>query len=249
MNSIFKICNAGNCKISIVGLEQDSSQYLEQRQVSIRNYTWEDTVSLNVIYKVDSKQEEVLESYDIVPHTDIDSLDVLLEKDGLYKVLHIIVPTYEWFQYVSERDLSHFENYSLTYFFNTTNETFYKISQGQVEEVPLAEIIEANLNDSNLISSERYTFGMCHINECFFKICKKLLENLPCECINTDNFKQDILNRDIIWMAINTINYLLQQENYFKAQNIIEQIDTCWGICGNLDSQLNKGGCNCGCIN
>ena len=48
-------------------------------------------------------------------------------------------------------------------------------------------------------------------------------------------------------MALNTIQYLLQKEQYFKAQDILEQIDTCWGICGKLDKKVNLGGYDCGC--
>ena len=247
MNSIFKICNAKDCTISVVGLEQDSSQYLDERQVSIQNYTWEDTVTLNVVIKVNSKEEETLEQYEIVPHTDIDQDEYVLDKDGLYKVLHIIIPTQEWIEFVTERDGAHFEEYSLVYFFNTADEKFYKIVLGQIEEASLTEILEANLTDSTAIKEERYTFNLCHLKECFFKLCKYLLENLPCECINTEDFKQAILNRDIIWMALNTIQYLLQKEQYFKAQDILEQIDTCWGICGKLDKKVNLGGYDCGC--
>lgn len=249
MNSIFKICTIQNCGISIVGLEQDSQQYLDERQVSFRNYTFGDTVSLNIVVKVSAKEEETMEDYEIVPHTDIDSVDFTLEKDGLYKVIHIIVPTQEWVQYVSERDGAHFEGYSIAYFFNTEDEKFYKINKGVITEVNIEEIYEANLSATTLVASERFTFGMCHIKECFFKLCKYLLENLPCECTTADNFKQDILNRDIVWMAMNTINYLLQQGNYYRAQGIIDQIETCWGICKNLDNNSNNGGYNCGCSN
>ena len=247
MNSIFKICNAKDCTISVVGLEQDASQYLEERQVSIQNYTWEDTVTLNVVIKVDSNEEETLEKYEVVPHTDIDQDEYVLDKDGLYKVLHIIIPTQEWISYVTERDAAHFEEYSLVYFFNTQDENFYKIVLGQVQEASLTEIVEANLTDSTAIKEERYTFNLCHLKECFFKLCKHLLDNLPCECDKTEDFKQAILNRDIIWMALNTIQYLLQKEQYFKAQSILDQIDTCWGICGKLDKKVNLGGYDCGC--
>ena len=245
MNSIFKICSTGDCAVSIVGLEQDSSQYLTERQVSIRNYTWNDTVTLNVVIKVSSKEEDTFEDYEVVPHTDIDSDEFTLQKDGLYKVLHIIVPTKEWMNYVRERDESHFDDYSLVYFFS--NDKFYKFSLGTIEEVSVNEIIEANLDETTCIKNERYTFNLCHLKECFFKLCKYLLDNLPCECTNAKDFKQDILNRDIIWMALNVIQYLLQREQYFKAQSILEQIDTCWGICGNLDKKTILGGYDCGC--
>lgn len=247
MNSIFKICNTGNCNISITGLEQDSDQYLNEPQVSNKNYTWEDTVTLDVIYKVGSDEEETLESYEVVPHTDIDSLEIELKKDGLYKILHIIVPTQSWFQYVCERDVQHLDSYELLYFFNTTDECFYKYNLGNIQKIELEEMLEVNLSITNLVVGDKYTFNLCYLKECFFKLCKYLLDNLPCECTTAKDFKQDILNRDIIWMALNVINYLIQQGNYFKAQSILERIDTCWGICSKLNNRSIDGSTGCGC--
>lgn len=247
MESVFKICKLADCGISVVGLEQDSGYYLQQEQVSTRNYTWEQTVTLNILLNIDSKEEETLAAYEVVPHTDIDSLDFELNKDGLYKVRHIIVPTQEWYEFVSERDQLAFDEYSIVYFFNLEDEKFYKKVRSVVQEVSIDEILEANLENTTLVESTNYGFEMCHLKECFFKLCKYLLENLPCECTTAKDFKQDILNRDIIWMAINTIMYLVQKQQYYKAQDIIERIETCWGICGSLDKQISGGGTGCGC--
>ena len=247
MESVFKICKIADCGISIIGLESDSGYYLSSEQVSTRNYTWEQTVSLNVIINIDSKEEETLTAYEIVPHTDIDSVDFELAKDGLYKVRHFIVPTQDWLNYVLDRDVTALDAYSIVYYFNTVDEKFYKYLNGNIEEVPLEEILEANTNDTTLIDSVNYGFELCHLKDCFFKICKNLLENLPCECINAKDFKQDILNRDIIWMAINVITYLIQKQQYYKAQSILEQIEICWGICGSLNKQIIGGGSDCGC--
>lgn len=247
MNSLVKICNVNNCNISVTGLEQDSEQYLNERQVSIRNYTWEDTITLNIILTVNSKEEEEMETYEVVPHTDIDSVDFTLQKDGLYKVKHIIMPTNEWFNYVKERDINHFDEYSIVYFFDLETERFFKYNKGVLSTIEIQEILEVNIEATNLVESISYTFEMCHIKECFFKLCKHLLENMPCECVNAKDFSDEILNRDIIWMAINVIVYLLEQRQYYKAQSILEQIETCWGICNNLDNKIKGVGYDCGC--
>lgn len=247
MESVFKICKIAGCGISVIGLEQDSNYYLSSEQVSTRNYTWEQTVTLNALFMIDSKEEETLESHEVVPHTDIDSVDFELNKDGLYKVKHIIIPTQIWYEYVLARDPLSLDEYSAIYFFDTTQEKFCKAVSGNVYEVCLEEILEVNNETTTLIESTNYGFELCHLKDCFFKICKNLLENLPCECTNAKDFKQDILNRDIIWMVINVVTYLIQKQQYYKAQSILEQVETCWGICGSLDKQINGGGSNCGC--
>jgi len=37
----FSICKYGACGIQVSGLEKDSDQYLDEAQVSFRNYTFE----------------------------------------------------------------------------------------------------------------------------------------------------------------------------------------------------------------
>ena len=127
------------------------------------------------------------------------------------------MPTNEWFNYVKERDINHFDEYSIVYFFDLETERFFKYNKGVLSTIEIQEILEVNIEATNLVESISYTFEMCHIKECFFKLCKHLLENMPCECVNAKDFSDEILNRDIIWMAINVIVYLLEQRQYYKA--------------------------------
>ena len=179
-------------------------------------------------------------------------IDVItLEKDGLKKVDHIIIPTYEWLDYIRDMDESSLDAYTNGIYFLGQGDVFYKYLFGTIQEVTLQEILEINQNNTTLIKTELHTFEMCHLEECFFKLCMYLLNNMPCTdpCF-TDKMKGfagDILNRDIIWMAINAIKYCIEQQQFFRAQKILEQIETCWGICkdtNNINSTQYKG---CGC--
>ena len=77
-----------------------------------------------------------------------------------------------------------------------------------------------------------------------------LLDNIPCTdpCITdkVKGFKLDILNRDIVWMAINAIKYCIEQQQFFRAQKLLEHIETCWGICKDTNN-INKSNKGCGC--
>lgn len=59
-----------------------------------------------------------------------------------------------------------------------------------------------------------------------------------------------IYNRDIIWMAINVIKYLIELGQYYEAQRVLEDITQCGGICKDVMVDKNTiGGGGCGCNN
>lgn len=246
-----KICKNGTCAIQVKGLEKDADQYLDQPQISIRNYTFEHTVTLNVLYSIDSKENMVMDQYSIVPHTDIDIDDITIQTDGLKQIDHYILPNEEWLDYVIYMDPTSLDNYSLVYYFNKQDENFYKYQNGASVKVEPEEIFEVNADTTTLVKTSVNTFQICHLEECFFKICLYLLENMPCTdpCLNDKmkGFSGEIINRDIIWMAINVIKYCLQLGQYHRAQTILEQIETCWGICKQLNKNISSKYNGCGC--
>lgn len=251
MEAKFSICKKGTCGIQVSGLEKDSDQYLDQEQVSFRNYTFEQTATLNVIMAISSDETETLESYSLVPHTDLDIDEITLEKDGLKRVEHIIIPTKAWFDYVYELDEPSFDSYVNGVYFVGDEDKFFKYKQGEVIEVPIKEIIEINQEDTTLVKTELHTFELCHLEECFFKLCMYLLDNMPCTdpCFNEKmkGFAGEILNRDIIWMVLNAIKYCIEQQQFFRAQKILERVETCWGICRDLDNINSTQYKGCGC--
>lgn len=251
MEAKFSICKKGTCGIQVSGLERDSDFYLDSPGVSKRNYAFEHTATLNAVIAIDSSEEETLESYSLVPHIDIDIDEITLKKDGLKRVEHIIIPTYEWFLYVRDMNESSFDDYPNGVYFIGEGDKFYKYHYGIITEVPLQEILEINQEDTTLIKTSLHTFELCHLEECFFKLCMYLLENMPCidPCFNdkAKGFAGEILNRDIIWMALNAIKYCIEQQQFYRAQKILERVETCWGICRDLDNINSTQYKGCGC--
>lgn len=177
--------------------------------------------------------------------------------DGLYEVTHIILPTDVWLKYVLERDKSALTAYNLIYYYDTQSQSFMKYVDEESVAVSVEEILEVNatpLTDvkektTTIIRGDKNTFCMCHLNECFYRLCKNLLGDLPGRCQNKlDDVKMLIYNRDIIWMGINVIKYLIELAQYYEAQRVLEDITQCGGICKDVDRVVEGGG-SCGCNN
>lgn len=251
MEAKFNICKKGTCGIQVSGLERDSNFYLSSEQVSIRNYTFEQTATLNAVIAISSDEQEILESYSLVPHTDIDIDEITLEKDGLKRIEHIIIPTYEWLDYVRQREEASLDQYTNGVYYLGRDDSFYKYKQGVITEVSIDEILEVNQQNTTLIKTSLHTMELCHLEECFFKLCMYLLENMPCTdpCFDSKakSFSTEIMNRDIIWMALNAIKYCIEQQQFFRAQKILERVETCWGICRDLDNINSTQYKGCGC--
>ena len=177
--------------------------------------------------------------------------------DGLYEVTHIILPTDVWLEYVLERNPTALTAYNSVYYYDTQSESFMKYVDEESVGVTVEEILEVNATPpatvtektTTIIRGDKNTFCVCHINECFYRLCKNLLGNLPGRCKNkTDDVKMLIYNRDIIWMAINVIKYLIELGQYYEAQRVLEDITQCGGICKDVMIDKNTiGGGGCGC--
>lgn len=262
MDSVFKICKKGTCGITITGLERDNDEYLNEDSeitVSTRNYAYSQTITLNAITSIKSTGEETTQKYDIVEHVIdcIDESDIEMPIDGLYEVTHIILPTDVWLKCVLERDKSALTAYNLIYYYDTQSQSFMKYVDEESVAVSVEEILEVNATPptdvkektTTIIRGDKNTFCMCHLNECFYRLCKNLLGDLPGRCQNKlDDVKMLIYNRDIIWMGINVIKYLIELAQYYEAQRVLEDITQCGGICKDVDRVVEGGG-GCGCNN
>lgn len=262
MDSVFKICKKGTCGITITGLERDNDEYLNEDSeivVSTRNYAYSQTITLNAITSIKSTGEETTQKYDIVEHVIdcIDESDIEMPIDGLYEVTHIILPTDVWLKYVLERDESALTAYNLIYYYDTQSQSFMKYVDEESVAVSVEEILEVNATPpadvkektTTIIRGDKNTFCMCHLNECFYRLCKNLLGDLPGRCQNKlDDVRMLIYNRDIIWMGINVIKYLIELAQYYEAQRVLEDITQCGGICKDVDRVVEGGG-GCGCNN
>lgn len=259
MDSLFKISKSGTYGIRIEGLEKDNAEYLNEDTdilISTRNYAYSHTVTVNTLSKIAADGTETFDTYAINKHNNaIDTQDFTLDKDGLYKISHIILPNQIWLAYILERDVSALDVYSNIYYYNTVDNKFYSYSNGTSSEITITTILNADYVDQVLVTDlvttvirlDKNTFIMYFLNECFNKLCKNLLVSLPKECnINSSTYKQQIFNRDLLWMGINVIKYCLEQSQLYEAQRYYESISRCDVLCNN---SLNNSTYGCECNN
>ena len=257
MDSLFKISKSGTYGILIEGLEIDNAEYIPEDGIrnSIRNYTYNDSVTINTISTLDAKGIETFSAYTVNIHNNaIDSTSHLLYKDGLYLVSHIIIPNKQWFDYISSTYPADLENYSAIYYYDITSNKLYKYESGTNVEINIQELLLASYEWSGVVTDKpttiiranKNTFIMYYLNECFAKICKTLLTDLyTSTCTSKENYSKGIFTRDLLWMAINAIKYNIEILQLYEAQRILENINFCTSDCAYTSLNNYNNGCGC----
>ena len=143
-----------------------------------------------------------------------------------------------------------FEENGFTSVYFIDGEDVYKVNPvtREIIKVEIEELLEINPEGSTIIKETKNTFSLCHLLECFYNICKDLLSKLcPINCNSKSSYQELILNRDLIWMAINVIRYCIDLGQYYEAQRFLEQIQGCGTICRQYDVNKLKQAGGCGC--
>lgn len=111
------------------------------------------------------------------------------------------------------------------------------------KEVPVQEIIEANPETSGVEITYYQYFQICKLRKCFNELAKKVLDSqASIDCRKDSVSKDDIYKRDLLWSALNVIQYLAEMSQFEEAERLLERITDCNGLCDNTNS---KGGCGC----
>lgn len=261
----FTTYRTGKYGLTILGLENSittdyPNQYIPEEdptRISIRNYLFTHTVALNILKTIRYDNSVTIEGLSISNHKNdpTDSQEYLLTKDGLYEISRMIIPTNEWLDLVLSIEPTNLDEYSDIYYYNIADNNFYKYADGVSTIVPAVDLLDAyasektpsNNNQSTIIKGEKRTFVMYFLNECFGKLSKELLLSLPNNCnINSDTYRQKIFNRDVLWMGINSVKYLIESQppQLFEAQRLLEELNRCNDLCDTSNITLNYG---CGC--
>lgn len=218
----FNICKFGTDSISIVGLELDNKQYCNNNCDD--SFSYDETISVNLIIPVDGEQNENWKSFiiNINEHdSEYDHSIIKLAKDGLYKVIRLIVPT------IIKGD------YNGVIAEKIKEEWVFKVND---EECDIQDIINNELIDKYM--DHQYTFSLQQLKNCYFEKVQTYLEDY---CKNKCEINNDT---NIVWMGINTIQYLLDLGHIYEAQSMLERIQDCSGICTTTKKSFNYA---CGC--
>lgn len=109
-----------------------------------------------------------------------------------------------------------------------------------IQEVTLQELIEVNPEVSGIKKEYFYYFSICNLKKCFIKLCQDIFDQKLSRC-NTKIDENAIYKRDLVWSAINVIQYMTEMDYMDEAQRLLNKITTCNGLCN--DQTINKCGC------
>lgn len=150
--------------------------------------------------------------------------------DGFYTLVTLKVP----------------KNTESEYHYN--NEKFYHLN----EEIELETLLEMNPDSHGLEINYEYYFKLCLLKKCYINICKQIFDQVnSVECNKPKLDPYLIYKRDLLWSAINVIEFMVGRGEYKEAERLLERIMGCNGLC---DSHCNKShlkehtSCNCGCL-
>lgn len=255
-----KITKQGEYGLSVVGIDK----YLgEGDSISdTRRYRWDHTVTINYLYYIRASGEKVLIDHQIIEHLPTvkhDQGSFLLEEDGHYMIVHIVLPTEKWVEdmllEVPEDTFLHYKD--LLYF---ENNTIYIMDPDTklTETLTLEELFETKPDSTVYVVGEDpkantiirgddiAVFFTPNLEKCFNSLVKDLLkdvyDNVKCP---DPALKAKERDRDLVWMFINAMKYAREYMSYHEAQRLLERLYRCNVICGKR-KPLNKSR-HCGC--
>nr|DAN43732.1 MAG TPA: hypothetical protein [Caudoviricetes sp.] len=250
MTPTFNVCKSNVCGIIITGLTKGAGGYLpeDSSESVVGQFKYSETVTVDVVQLSKTDDTELIKSV-VIPHTtEDDETTVTLNKDGLFSISHIIIPTTEWLQKENQKPDNTLSSYATIYV--SDGSSIYKYTDGQLVECPALELAERNPDGTTISISEKSTFSICYLSKCFVTLCNEILNMNLSKCRSKNTDLEDLtFKRDFVWMTINVIKYLVSLGQLVEAQRILEETDTCNGICNsiNIENKTLTGRSGCGC--
>lgn len=126
----------------------------------------------------------------------------------------------------------------------------YHINGQELEEIQLEDLLDVNPETSNIYSEIKHFFSVCNLRKCFIKACQEIFNSTAFDrCFKSKVDEELRYRRDLIWAALNVIQYMVDCNQLEEAQRLLEQIMSCNGLCSkfNEDCGCNKKVLDCGC--
>lgn len=220
--------------LSIIDLTRDY-QDESSESIDFQIFKKSDLVSVDVVdYITIDKTERILDNM----QTPNNESTVYLESDGWYSVHHILLPTKEWFD-KAKTDGS-ISNYSSVYF--TDGNKYYKYQDTVTLETTVDNIIAEDSENTTISIINQDVFSIFYLMTCYIKLAENLL-NLGIKC-KKDSITDITFNRDLVWMSINVIQYLVEMNDLEQATVILYKLNQCNGVCKSINIQNTY---SCGC--
>lgn len=101
-------------------------------------------------------------------------------------------------------------------------------------EISLEELLEI----PNLNIQCSYFFSTFYLKRCFIKVCQEIFNARQSMCDYKDIDQSLVYKRDLLWSALNVIQYMAETDQMIEATRLLDEITKCNGLC-------SKGGCGC----
>ena len=238
------VTTSDSCKIVI----SDISTYLaEDFSGTVKGkFKYSDTVSIDVLQH-NKTTETVYRDPVYTKHDTLQPINIPVEFDGWFDVIHLVLPSIEWFnREIDKSEGSALGLYDLVYFSDGID--IYKYLDGNVSQVTIIEVLEVNPINTTVSKTNRDYVSICFLRKCYINLCQQIFEDRGfSRCWNKNKVDSELIyKRDLVWMAINVIKYLTECEQLAEVERIIETIQGCNGLCvsSNLTSKTNGCGCS-----
>lgn len=238
------VTTSDNCKIMV----SDISTYLaEDFSGTVKGkFKYSDTVSIDVLQH-NKTTETVYRDPVYTKHDTLQPINIPVEFDGWFDVIHLVLPSIEWFnREIDKSEGSALGLYDLVYFSDGID--IYKYLDGNVSQVTIIEVLEVNPINTTVSKTNRDYVSICFLRKCYINLCQQIFEDRGfSRCWNKNKVDSELIyKRDLVWMAINVIKYLTECEQLAEVERIIETIQGCNGLCvsSNLISKTNGCGCS-----
>ena len=238
------VTTSDNCKIIV----SDISTYLaEDFSGTVKGkFKYSDTVSIDVLQH-NKTTETVYRDPVYTKHDTLQPINIPVEFDGWFDVIHLVLPSIEWFnREIDKSEGSALGLYDLVYFSDGID--IYKYLDGNVSQVTIIEVLEVNPINTTVSKTNRDYVSICFLRKCYINLCQQIFEDRGfSRCWNKNKVDSELIyKRDLVWMAINVIKYLTECEQLAEVERIIETIQGCNGLCvsSNLTSKTNGCGCS-----
>lgn len=262
MEAQFKVSKIGEFGLLIEGLTGEAGGYLNgPSSVSHRAYKWEHSVTLNVLFELDSDGNRTYVDRSVVIHKGkddgYDKSEFDLKKDGLYEIVHMIIPTKEWLDLMvelGEITSEVFEQYTDLYYYDSSEgeKKFYLSVRKDGTEVSVKEAVMEDLYKvenkitTTVVSDFGTVFRYPHLERCYHTLVKNLLQ---CVKSNSNCPSAELVirerERDLIWMFLSVMKYSIDIGNHFEAQRYLERLNRCNNICSDTKIYRKDNGCGC----
>ena len=98
------------------------------------------------------------------------------------------------------------------------------------------------LDDPKTIKIDyEYYFSVCNLRKCYIKVCQDIFDSQTSFC-SKNNKSSETYKRDLLWSALNVIEYMVELDQFEEAQRLLEEITVCNGLC----YSDNFSSCGCG---